>query len=240
MPKPHPSEEISIWAHKKTAEERLQTSPAKKIRPVKNPKPEIDQRVLDHLRSMYSQPNIMPDIETATLWDLTGELKGWMNNPEDSQSWAPFYWDKIKKLIDVAVREHDSEVIDEFLKAWQTLHVKIHRSAKSRNFARQASGATPKGKTGVKRDTEKDQKLARSIASLLPNSVTNSPRSPISCMVLDIIENLQRQYLRAPTGSEIEKASGPYAIGKDHGGITKYEVSAQLKKMDLTHLISRA
>lgn len=202
-----------------------ETPKAKQERSLRTPKvemPLIPDETLEALRSKYSVPQsgAASEIDPCYLeiWNLTCEIKGYLTKRavnKDAIGLHVAIWPDLRMILDQAIAARDPKIFAYFAKAWESAEI--------------GNNSPPiKAKPG-------DFSLAAAIDSLIPNSPTNPPNSPVSIQILNSIEGLQGRLKRAPTNAEVVADS---ARRKD-GGSNKQEVSRQIARMGLRDLMSK-
>lgn len=202
-----------------------ETPKTKRERALQVPKvvmPLIPDETIEALRSKYSVPHSGAaseiDPRYLEIWNLTCEIKGYLTKRavnKDAIGLHVAIWPDLRMILDQAIAANDPKIFAYFAKAWESAEV--------------GNNSPPvMAKPG-------DYGLAAAIDSLIPNSSTNPPNSPISLQILNSIEGLQGRLKRASTNAEVVLDS---KNSKD-GGSNKQEVSRQIGRMGLRDLMSK-
>ena len=195
------------------------------VTPLTREEPPVSAQILESLELRYSVPlhKKTDKIEESDLemWLLVCELKGWLTRDAADGMWTESAWGKLKKILDQAVAKGDQKPFEQFSKDWQIADIR-------KSAIQKIKPKDPKNRTNERLG------IAPKIDALLPNIPANKPNSPISIVILGIIESLQRKLkTRAPTIEEIIAKSSKLNGMEEKGGIDKKEVIRQINKMGI-------
>jgi hypothetical protein len=181
--------------------------------------PPIPLELIETLRARAQLPRKKDNYgRNDELWDNVLNLKGWLSKPASDYSMAGVHWERIKKMLDAAVTEHDPIIFGQFSDAWN---------------AKSEKKLTDQVKKRSKNNTVSD-KVLKCIEGLIPAPRSTTPGKPTLLWIINIIEDLQRKLRRAPTQKEIIVALADKGFELPEG-----DLSEQLCEMGLGDSLSR-
>jgi hypothetical protein len=204
----------------------ISTSPEEpEISSPKTVKTSIPLEIIDTLRDSALLPRKSGAYgRMDEIWIEVTNLKGWLSRPATDYAMTPFYWARVRKMLDAAVANHDPSVFDQFADAWN-----VKSSTKATGKNRRRSGKIVKMEAST----------LKLMQDLIPASISTTPGKPTSLRILDIIEDFQRRHKRAPTQKEISESSGKNRDSEESGGLSEGDVSIQISDLGLGDLLSR-